>query len=163
MADMCFFRHYMAAGYPYLSDGPDMTCITDIPLLTQQYEFLMHAIISLGALHLSLVVMDCSGPEKMGGYSAMLSHHSLTLHSLQQSIHKQTQAGLPTVSTMSNILKLNAMLATCYALTIQSSHLCDGFPDFLILICGCGWPPGHITAITRLNHSALPLKPGKGF
>ncbi|EQL31408.1 hypothetical protein BDFG_06232 [Blastomyces dermatitidis ATCC 26199] len=171
MDDMRFFHHYLTAGYPYLPDGCDTVWITEIPLLTHQHEFLMHAIISLGAshlslvaMHLSLVAMAGSGLEEMHGYSTMLSHRGLALRGLQQSIDEHAHAGLPTASTMPNIPKLNAMFATCYALMTQSSHLRDGFTDFLILIRGSGPLTGHIAAITGLDRPQRPTpKPERGL
>ncbi|EGC47376.1 C6 transcription factor [Histoplasma capsulatum var. duboisii H88] len=159
--DMRFFHHYMVSAYPYLPQGSDAMWITEIPLLAHQHEFLMHAILSLGASHLSLVAADVLGPEEMRGYAAMLSHRGLALRGLQQSMDNQALADpstdLTTSPTTPNIPELNAMLATCYALTIQSGHLCDGFTDFLVLIRGCGRLTGHIAAVGGLDPFSLHL------
>lgn len=120
----------------------------------------MHAILSLGASHLSLVGLDHSGLEEATGYAAMLSHCSLALHGLQQSMDKQSQADPTTTTTEptpANIPKLNAMLATCYALTVQSGHMRDGFTDFLILMRGCRRLKGYILAVCGGDPDGLPL------
>ncbi|KKZ65338.1 hypothetical protein EMCG_08854 [[Emmonsia] crescens] len=152
--DMRFFHHYMISAHPYLPYGSDTMWAAEIPILAHQHEFLMHAILSLGASHLSLVGLDHSGPEEAPGYAAMLSHRGLALHGLQQSINKQSQAGPTTTTT---IPKLNAMLATCYALTVQSGHMRDGFADFLILMRGCRRLKGHIVAVCGGDSDTLPL------
>ncbi|PGH10078.1 hypothetical protein GX51_00345 [Blastomyces parvus] len=156
MDDMRFFHHYMIMAYPHLPDGTDTMWITEIPLLAHEYKFLMHALLSLGASHLCLVTMNGLAPEEMRNYSTMLSHRSLALRGLQQSMDKQAQATPLTASAMPNITRLNAMLATCYALTTQSCHLRDGFMDFVILIRGCARITSHIAALTGLDPYCLP-------
>ncbi|ODH52481.1 hypothetical protein GX48_01261 [Paracoccidioides brasiliensis] len=130
--DMRFFHHYMIAAHPYLPFGCDGVW----------HEYLMHAILSLGTSHLSLMNTL---------YTAMVSHRGLALRGLHEAIgkhHQQLHSTTDTspTATSTQTHELNAMLATCYALAVQSSHIMDGFTDFLILVRGCGRLDNHLSA-----------------
>ncbi|EEH33613.2 hypothetical protein PAAG_04663 [Paracoccidioides lutzii Pb01] len=140
--DMRFFHHYMIAAHLYLPFGCDGVWVNDIPQLAHQYEYLMHAILSLGALHLSLMNTVNTGLETSPSYTAMQLH--------------STTNTLPT-ATSTQTHELNAMLATCYALAVQSSHIMDGFTDFLILVRGCGRLDNHISVHYNAELRTLPL------
>ncbi|ODH13484.1 hypothetical protein ACO22_07208 [Paracoccidioides brasiliensis] len=140
--DMRFFHHYMIAAHPYLPFGCDGVWVNDIPQLAHQHEYLMHAILSLGTSHLSLMNTL---------YTAMVSHRGLALRGLHEAIgkhHQQLHSTTDTspTATSTQTHELNAMLATCYALAVQSSHIMDGFTDFLILVRGCGRLDNHLSA-----------------
>ncbi|KAK2796768.1 hypothetical protein FQN50_009449 [Emmonsiellopsis sp. PD_5] len=120
--DMRFFHHYMIAAHPYLPFGCDAVWVAEVPLLAHQHDFLMHAILSLAASHLSLFTQ--SPPN-----NAAITHRGHALRGLHQSMAKP----LPHLP----IQQLNAMLATCYILTMQSSYMMDGFVDFIVMVRGC--------------------------
>ncbi|OJD16138.1 hypothetical protein AJ78_03666 [Emergomyces pasteurianus Ep9510] len=157
--DMRFFHHYMISAYPYLPYGSDKVWTDEIPLLAHQHEFLFHAILSLGASHFTLVSANHAGPEETPGYAAMLAHRGLALRGLQQTLDRQPQVvhRVEPGCTPANLPELNAMLATCYALTMQAGQMCDGFTDFLVMIRGCGRLTGHISKVCGLDPYALPL------
>ncbi|EEH17469.1 hypothetical protein PABG_00032 [Paracoccidioides brasiliensis Pb03] len=149
--DMRFFHHYMIAAHPYLPFGCDGVWVNDIPQLAHQHEYLMHAILSLGASHLSLMNTVNTGLETSPSYTAMVSHRGLALRGLHEAIgkhHQQLHSTTDTspTATSTQTHELNAMLATCYALAVQSSHIMDGFTDFLILVRGCGRLDNHLSA-----------------
>ncbi|PGG98574.1 hypothetical protein AJ79_08827 [Helicocarpus griseus UAMH5409] len=151
MEDMRFFHHYMIAAHPYLPFGCDEAWLAEIPLLAHQHPYLMHALLSLGASHLSLLSSEVS-PY----YAATVSHRGLALRGLKQSMIKHANSPLPTNTDTESIHGLNAMLATSYALTIQSTYMADGFTDFLVLVRGCTHLSENVMQATA-DHSSLPL------
>ncbi|OAX79863.1 hypothetical protein ACJ72_05813 [Emergomyces africanus] len=155
--DMRFFHHYMVAAYPYLPYDSDIVWTNEIPILAHQHEFLFHALLSLGASHLTTVTANHSGPEEAHGYAAMLAHRGLALRGLQEAMDRQPKASFTPNTIPENLPELNAMLATCYTLTMQSGHLCDAFTDFIVLIRGCGRLTSHIATLCGVDHHSLPL------
>ena len=82
----------------------------------------MHAVLALGASHLSRLIPD-------GTEFARLSHmhQNLAIRGFQRALTKT-----PRVHG-----DLDALLGTCYALVFQATHMNDGLQDFWTMIRGC--------------------------
>ncbi|EFR01146.1 C6 zinc finger domain-containing protein [Nannizzia gypsea CBS 118893] len=121
--DMGFFHHYLLVAHPYLPFGSDSAWVASIPLLAHQYEFVMHAILGLGASHLSVIrphrdpITDTNAIE----------HRGLAINGLNRLMAKPDL----------NSKELDAMLAACYALTMQSGYMFDALVEFVVFIRGC--------------------------
>ncbi|KAM5437536.1 hypothetical protein McanCB21832_002247 [Microsporum canis] len=121
--DMGFFHHYMMVAHPYLPFGSDNAWVASIPLLAHQHEFVMHAILGLGASHLS-VIRPSRDPITAAN---AIEHRGLAIKGLNQLMAKQDL----------DSKELDAMLAACYALTMQSGYMFDALIDFVVFIRGC--------------------------
>jgi hypothetical protein len=82
----------------------------------------MHAILSLGASHLSIIA-----PSGSDYTAAAIAHRGLALRGLNEMLTKDDCSNLD----------LDSMLAACYALTFQASYMVDGLVDFTVMIRGC--------------------------
>lgn len=85
-----------------------------------QYEFLVHAMLGLGASHLGLL-------NHRGYIKQALNHRVLAIRSLNERIAKGT------LSTADGDAAFAAMLA----LTFQSGYMSDGMTDFFSMVRGC--------------------------
>ncbi|KAK2827863.1 hypothetical protein FQN49_007266 [Arthroderma sp. PD_2] len=121
--DMGFFHHYLLVAHPYLPLGCDDAWVASIPLLSHQYEFVMHAILGLGAAHLSIIRPN---GDPITAANA-IEHRGKALKGMQGIMTKQDLSSR----------ELDALLATCYALTMQSGYMFDALTDFVIFIRGC--------------------------
>ncbi|KAN0068891.1 hypothetical protein V8E54_013060 [Elaphomyces granulatus] len=120
--DLRFFHHFLLFAYPQLPFGSESSWITNVPVFAHHSEYLMHAILSLGASHLSLIA-----PSGSDYTTAAVVHRGLALRGLNEMLGKHDCSNLD----------LDAMLAACYALTFQASYMADGLLDFAIMIRGC--------------------------
>jgi Fungal specific transcription factor domain len=85
-----------------------------------QYEYLMHALLGLAASHLTITSdSDYS--------SSALSHRFLAIKGLNEALSITPRKGHDG----------DALLASCYALTFQSSYMTDGLHEFLTFLRGC--------------------------
>ena len=120
MLDMRFFHHFLTTAYPHLPLGNDHVWVNEIPQFAENHEYLMHAILSLGASHLSrLTGMDYRKES--------LTHRGQAIAGLNQAL---SQPAL-------HYGESDAMLAACYALTFQASYMGDGLADFITMVRGC--------------------------
>lgn len=95
----------------------------------------MHAMLALSASHLALATnSDISGPA--------VAHRQIALQGLNRAISAPLKAN-----------DAHAMLATCYALTFQSSYMADGFAEFITMVRGCAL----ITMMIMSNDLAGPF------
>ncbi|KAK5072039.1 hypothetical protein LTR51_006523 [Lithohypha guttulata] len=128
MNDMQFFHHFLTISFPHLPLGNDDVWIRDIPQFAQEYTYLMHAILALGASHLNRTApLACYEKEA-------LIHRGHAINGLNTCMAKTSHA----------YGEADAMLATCYALTFQSSYMADGLSDFVIFVRGCALATGKI-------------------
>lgn len=83
---------------------------------------LMHAILSLGATHLTLIA-----PLGKSHMASAIAHRG---HAIR---------GLSDMVAMDNgdLNELNTMLAACYTLAFQSHFMPDGMVDFCVMVRGC--------------------------
>ena len=118
--DMRFFHHFLTAAHPYTPIGNDYVWVHDIPQFAAQNKYLMHAILSLGASHLSCL----SGVEYR---RESLVHRGHAIAGLNQALGK----------TARSYGESDAMLATCHALAFQALYMGDGLNDFITMVRGC--------------------------
>ncbi|KAJ4306039.1 hypothetical protein N0V88_000834 [Collariella sp. IMI 366227] len=125
-ADMRFFHHFLVTAYPPL---PIMRgdIWREIAALSHSYDYLMHAMLGLGASHLGVYG---------GNYSSdALSHRVTAIQYLNQAL------STPPKSTA----EADARFAAIMALAFQSSCMPDGMNEFLSMIKGC-----HVIATSSL-------------
>lgn len=144
LLDMRFFHHFLTIAYPHLPLDNDHVWVNEIPQFAEQHEYLMHALLSLGASHLSRLTGVDYRRES-------LTHRGQAIAGLNQAL-SQTQR---------NYGESDAMLASCYALTFQASYMGDGLADFITMVRGCALTTDKI----RQDHSptAFNLQPDWHF
>ncbi|KAF7550152.1 hypothetical protein G7046_g8109 [Stylonectria norvegica] len=117
--DMRFFQHFLFEAYPPMPvDG--FKVWQHISQLAHEYTFLMHAMLGLGASHLSL-----SLPVKYK--KAALKHRVIAIKALNEHLSKP-QRSMPDGE---------AALGATIALTFQSLYMTDGMTDFFSMVRGC--------------------------
>uniref|UniRef100_L2FMC1 C6 transcription factor n=1 Tax=Colletotrichum fructicola (strain Nara gc5) TaxID=1213859 RepID=L2FMC1_COLFN len=121
LQDMRFFQHFMLQCYPHHPIGNENIWTHEIPCLSQSHEFLMHAILGMAAC--DLMAQD---PSLL---AFAMAHRVKAIKAIKKSL-----AGLPTKGT--NTEHANALVATCFALTFQSTSFEDGMGEFMTFIRG---------------------------
>lgn len=144
MADMRFFHHFLTIAYPHLPLGNDQVWIHEIPQFAEEHKYLMHAILSLGASHLSRVTGSDYRKES-------LIHRGHAIAGLNQALSK------------TGLLygEADAMIGACYALTFQASHMGDGLADFITMVRGCALTTGKVQH--ESSQTAFNLHPDQHF
>lgn len=140
MDDMRCFHHFLTVAYPHLPLGNDSVWVQDIPVFAQQvraspgrttclvidpiqHEYLMHALLALGASHLTRV-------SRQSDYSTTaIIHRGQAIKGLNEALAKG--------GTGNAYGESDALLAACYALTFQASYMGDGMADFITMVRGC--------------------------
>lgn len=120
MLDMRFFHHFLTTAYPHLPLGNDHVWVNEIPQFAENHEYLMHAILSLGASHLSRLTGSDYRKES-------LTHRGQAIAGLNHALSMPAR----------HYGESDAMLAACYALTFQASYMGDGLADFITMVRGC--------------------------
>lgn len=145
LGDMRLFHNFMTASYPHLPLGSHDAWLQEIPLLAQQHEFLMRAILCLGAAHLG-------AKTGIDFCRSMESNRTLAL----QGMNRQMELS-PVYKTRSDChaSKLTAMLATCYILAFVASYNKDSVSSLFFLVRGCN---SLTEELVRWGHSS-PLLP----
>lgn len=124
--DLNFFRHFLFEAYPSLPiDG--FAAWQDASRLSHEYEFLLHAMLGLGASHLSLL-----SPADYG--KSALKHRVTAIQSLNEHLSK------PNLSQADSDAAFGAMLA----LTFQAAYMADGLVDFFTMVRGCFLIGNHL-------------------
>ncbi|KAJ0368674.1 hypothetical protein COL154_002513 [Colletotrichum chrysophilum] len=121
LQDMRFFQHFMLQCYPHHPIGNENIWTHEIPCLSQSHEFLMHAILGMAAC--DLMAQD---PSLL---AFAMAHRVKAIKAIKKSL-----AELPTKGT--NTEHANALVATCFALTFQSTSFEDGMGEFMTFIRG---------------------------
>ncbi|CAI0641768.1 unnamed protein product [Colletotrichum noveboracense] len=121
LQDMRFFQHFMLQCYPHHPFGNENIWTHEIPCLSQSHEFLMHAILGMAAC--DLMAQD---PSLL---AFAMAHRVKAIKAIKKSL-----AELPTKGT--NTEHANALVATCFALTFQSTSFEDGMGEFMTFIRG---------------------------
>ncbi|KAI8200264.1 Sterol uptake control protein 2 [Colletotrichum sp. SAR 10_76] len=121
LQDMRFFQHFMLQCYPHHPIGNENIWTHEIPCLSQSHEFLMHAILDMAAC--DLMAQD---PSLL---AFAMAHRVKAIKAIKKSL-----AELPTKGT--NTEHANALVATCFALTFQSTSFEDGMGEFMTFIRG---------------------------
>ncbi|KAK3904773.1 hypothetical protein C8A05DRAFT_31445 [Staphylotrichum tortipilum] len=124
--DMRFFHHFLLAAYPPLPiQGDDIW--REVAALSHSYDYLMHAMLGLGASHLAIYGGNCAAHA--------LAHRVKAIQSLNQAL------STPPRSAAEGDARYGAM----FALTFQASCMPDGMNEFLSMIKGC-----HVIATSSM-------------
>ncbi|KAK2749182.1 hypothetical protein FQN57_006797 [Myotisia sp. PD_48] len=123
LQDMRFFHHYLMVARPYLPFGSGQVWVAKIPQIATQHGFIMHAILSLGATHLSMISPNLDESS----YAKAVVHRGHAIKGFRELLDKQN----PTSGDF------DALLATAYCLATQTAHMTDALQDFLVFIRGC--------------------------
>jgi hypothetical protein len=122
--DMRFFQQFLTSLPHALPIGNRSVWLTDLPQLANEHSFLMHAMLALGASEL-----DQSGRASNMRHD-MLTHRGKAILGLRDAIE-----GSPEMWRQAG--HADAVLAACYSLCYQASHLSDALLDFDVFMQGC--------------------------
>jgi len=120
LQDMRFFQHYLTKGFPYHPIGSEHIWKHEVPCLSEKYEYLMHAILGLAASELM-----CDDPSLI---TSAIEHRVKAIRAVKRAL-----ADAPKANTFE---EGNALMATCFALTLQSVALDDGMVEYMTFIRG---------------------------
>ncbi|KAI1754753.1 C6 zinc finger protein [Xylaria castorea] len=120
LQDMRFFQHFLLTCSPHQPLGNDSIWTHEVPCLSQNYEYLMHAILGLAASDLMI--------QEPSLVTFAMAHRLKAIRAI-----KRTLTDVPKTNTFE---EGNALLATCYALTFQSVMLDDGMAEFMTFCRG---------------------------
>jgi hypothetical protein len=128
------FHHFITVAYPHLPAGNECVWKDKVPLIAEQREYLMHAVLGLAATHLHLANQVASSGRPFdaqpydGTYEGLgIRHRGAAISGLNEALTKASW----------NQVDLDAMLATAYALTFQATYMHDGLIDFMTMVRGC--------------------------
>ncbi|TID17465.1 hypothetical protein E6O75_ATG08211 [Venturia nashicola] len=127
MTDMRFFHHFLVRAYPQIPAGADAVWTLEVPAFAQEYEFLMRAMLALGASHLSITTETDLN-------SQALAHRVEAVNLLNKALAR------PAITKE----EADARFAAFMILTFQSSCMADGIFDFLTMFRGCMFQGKHI-------------------
>ncbi|KLU89709.1 hypothetical protein MAPG_08678, partial [Magnaporthiopsis poae ATCC 64411] len=142
MQDMRFFQHFLFKCYPHHPLNNDGIWTHEVPCLSQEYDYLMHAVLGLAASDLT--------QDDPSLVEAAMSHRLKAIKAVkkaladaprrsrpQQQLQKGSNAcGNGGGSAAFSSDEGNALLATCFALTFQSVLLEDGMAEYMTFIRG---------------------------
>ncbi|KAI1805736.1 hypothetical protein F4811DRAFT_560949 [Daldinia bambusicola] len=120
LLDMRFFQHFLLACFPHQPIGNEYIWTHEIPCLSQNYEYLMHAILGLAAS--DLMSQD---PSLV---TFAMSHRLKAIRAIKKTLNDITKSN--------TFEEGNALIATCFALTFQSVVLEDGMAEFMTFCRG---------------------------
>ncbi|KAL6860117.1 hypothetical protein ACO1O0_004142 [Amphichorda felina] len=142
MDDLRFFQHFLLTAYPPMPIGGD-DIWRGVARLSHDFDYLVHAMLGLGASHLSLCLASDSSTSSADYSSQALSHRVRAISSLNHALSQ------PCTSRIEG----DARFATIMALAFQSSHMPDGMLEFVSMVRGCIVVAE--TAIPSLRESAF--------
>ena len=120
--DMRYLHHFLTSLSHPLPLGNELVWRNEIPQIAHQHQFLMHAMLALGASELGR-----ADPQPDFEYEA-LRHRVIAIAGLKKAFKEDSILGPDG--------RVDAILATCYALIYQSTHKEDAFNDFQVLVRG---------------------------
>ncbi|KAG9250447.1 uncharacterized protein F5Z01DRAFT_629404 [Emericellopsis atlantica] len=120
MQDLRFFQHFLLTAYPTLPPQGDETW-QGVGQMSHQYDFLVHAMLGLGASHLGML-------DEQGYRESALMHRIKAIKLMNKFLSRRDPPTVP---------NRDAALGTILCLTYQSAYIADGMTDFLIMIRGC--------------------------
>lgn len=136
MREMRFFQQFLTCMPHALPIGNRNVWLIDLPQMAHQQSFLMHAMLALGASELARANAGARVEYEM------LQHRGRAILGLKAAIEDTDawqQAG-----------HADAVLATCYSLTFQASHIPDALHDFGVFVQGCA------LATEKIRQSGIP-------
>lgn len=143
MREMRFFQQFLTSIPHALPIGNRSVWLNELPQLAHQQSFLMHALLALGASDLYRANMDPYIEYEM------LQHRGRAILGLKNAIED--------AESWNENGHADAVLAACYTLTFQSSHLADALTDFGVFVQGCALATGKIRQ--RGMQTALNVNP----
>ncbi|KAF4847083.1 hypothetical protein CGCSCA2_v012857 [Colletotrichum siamense] len=118
--------------------------------MAHEYDFLMHAVLALGASHLSLcsTLSDSSNPALLSSGTGVMERQALghRVRAIRALNDKLSYGRLSKVDG-------DAAFAAMMALTFQAGYMVDGMGDFVAMVRGC-----HVVA-----DNAMPSFPDSAF
>ncbi|OTA53450.1 hypothetical protein K449DRAFT_390295 [Hypoxylon sp. EC38] len=120
LQDMRFFQHFLLNCFPHHPLGNESIWTHEIPCLSQNYEYLMHAILGLAASDLMT--------KDPGLITFAMMHRLKAIKAIKKTLNE--------VPKSNNFEEGNALVATCFALTFQSVILDDGMVEFMTFCRG---------------------------
>ncbi|KAK1827583.1 hypothetical protein QBC39DRAFT_174625 [Podospora conica] len=120
LQDMRFFQHFLTRGLPYHPIGSENLWKHEIPCLSEKYEYLMHALLGLAASELT-----SDDPRLV---TPAIEHRVKAIRAVKRALGEA-----PKTNTFE---EGNALMATCFALTLQSVLVDDGMAEYMTFIRG---------------------------
>ncbi|KAL4955501.1 hypothetical protein BDW69DRAFT_182527 [Aspergillus filifer] len=133
--DLRFWHHFLVDARPHLPFGDEQNWLSTVPAFAHECPHLLHAMLSLGASHCSLI-----SPRKNQFATAAIAHRGKALKALSAILSKGNDC---------TVFEMDGALATCYTLTFQAHHMSDGVVDFTVMVRGCGLVTGWYFAKQR--------------
>ncbi|KAL0941737.1 C6 zinc finger domain-containing protein [Colletotrichum truncatum] len=128
--DMRFLQHFLLDAIPPLPIGGEEIW-RGAARMAHDYDFLLHAMLGLGASHLEL----CSATTGAASSSQALGHRVKAIQALNARL---SSPGLSKVDG-------DAAFAAMMALTFQASYMPEGMYDFISMVRGC-----HVVAMKAM-------------
>ncbi|PKS06976.1 hypothetical protein jhhlp_005573 [Lomentospora prolificans] len=122
LQDMRFFQHFLLKCYPSVPAANESVWTHEIPCLSQEHEYLMHALLGLAAS--DLMQQD---PSLL---TFAMSHRLKAIKAIKKRLSEMSR------TTEVRHDESNAMVATCFALTFQSVQLDDGMAEYMAFVRG---------------------------
>ncbi|KAI0843419.1 hypothetical protein F5Y06DRAFT_254907 [Hypoxylon sp. FL0890] len=120
LQDMRFFQHFLLTCFPHHPLGNEAVWTHEIPCLSQNYEYLMHAILGFAASDLM------SQDPSLVTFAMM--HRLKAIKAIKKTLNEAPKSD--------NFEEGNALVATCFVLTFQSAILDDGMVEFMTFCRG---------------------------
>lgn len=124
LQDMRFFQHFLLQCYPHHPLGAEHLWLHEVPCLSQEYDFLMHAILGYSASQLM-----CNDG---GLVEPAMAHRLKAIKAVKRSLAEGGKGG----EGKDMFKEGNALMATCFVLTFQSVMLEDGMVEYMTFIRG---------------------------
>nr|CDP27185.1 Putative protein of unknown function [Podospora anserina S mat+] len=125
LLDLRLYHHFLSTCYPHHPIGSEPLWLHTVPHLSQSHPYLMHAILGYSASHLLQ-----SDPSLT--LTPAMTHRLKAIKSIKKAL-----SSLPSSSSSPNLASEgNALMATCFTLTYQSTLLDDGMPEYMTFIRG---------------------------
>ncbi|EPE36574.1 Zn2/Cys6 DNA-binding protein [Glarea lozoyensis ATCC 20868] len=122
--DFKLFHHFIDKAHPHHPIGSDAVWRHDIPVISSDHEYLLHAMLALSAQDMASVNADPVTSQQLK--TKAMSHRVTAISALNTAITKG----------LSRFEQGNAMLATCFALLFQSVYMDDGLAEYMTFIRG---------------------------
>lgn len=128
LQDMRFFQHFLQHATPHQPLGNESIWTHEVPVLSHNHEFLMHAILGLAASDLM---------QRDPSLVAPAMHHRLkAIRAIKKALGDMSRSAQQRPQPNAYWEAGNALMATCYALTFQSVMLDDGMAEYMTFIRG---------------------------
>ncbi|KAK4194511.1 hypothetical protein QBC40DRAFT_353231 [Triangularia verruculosa] len=124
LLDLRLYHHFLSTCYPHHPIGSEPLWLHTVPHLSQSHPYLMHAILGYSASHLLQTDPTITLTPSM-------THRLKAIKSIKKAL-----SSIPTNNTPSLESEGNALMATCFTLTYQSTLLDDGMAEYMTFVRG---------------------------